>query len=139
MSAKYGGNGCRDEFFVKRLEAYEPIYFVVGNDDDVGYNAKFQISVDFKFFCAGDDMDEGTAEGSGRSVLRRLSEVHLGFSQTSIWDLSELSSPFRDSIASAPIRLRMPTRRISSSREKHSKATHCASHRPPCTGGSGKR
>jgi len=95
-AAKYGG-GCRDEFFAKQLEAYEPIYFVVGNDDDVGYNAKFQISVDFKFFCAFGDTDEGVIEGTDRSVLTRLSEVHLGFSQTSIWDLSELSAPFRDS------------------------------------------
>lgn len=97
MSARYGGDSCDDAFFAKRLEAYEPIYFVVGNDDDVGYNAKFQISVDFRFFCASDDTDEGALEGSDRSMVRRLSEVHLGFSQTSIWDLSELSAPFRDS------------------------------------------
>jgi outer membrane phospholipase A len=97
MSARFGGHGCRDAFFAKELEAYEPIYFVVGNDDDVGYNAKFQISVDFKFFCASGDTDEGVVEGTERSLLHRLSEVHLGFSQTSIWDLSELSAPFRDS------------------------------------------
>jgi outer membrane phospholipase A len=97
MSANYGGNGCRDQFFSKRLDAYEPIYFVVGNDDDVGYNAKFQISVDFKFFCAEGDAGKGVIESDQRSMLSRLSEVHLGFSQTSVWDLSELSSPFRDS------------------------------------------
>jgi phospholipase A1/A2 len=97
MSADDNGNGCRDQFLSKHLKAYDPIYFVVGNDDEVGYNAKFQISVDFEFFCSADLDNEGAAEGSGRSVLSRLSQLHLGFSQTSVWDLSELSSPFRDS------------------------------------------
>jgi outer membrane phospholipase A len=97
LAERSGGDGCRDQFLAKRLDAYEPIYFVAGNDDDVGYNARFQISVDFKFFCSGDSDAEGVIEGTERSVLSRLSEVHLGFSQTSIWDLSELSAPFRDS------------------------------------------
>ncbi|HEY7642857.1 MAG TPA: phospholipase A [Steroidobacteraceae bacterium] len=95
--ATFGGGGCNNEFFARQLQAYEPIYFVVGNDDDVGYNAKFQISVDFRFFCTSRSTEQGVLQGTGRSVVERLSELHLGFSQTSIWDLSEVSSPFRDS------------------------------------------
>ena len=83
-------NGCRDEFFEKRVQAYDPIYFVVGNDSQAGFNAKFQISVDFEIFCKS-----GMTAGS--PMLEKLQQFHLGFSQTSIWDLSELSSPFRDS------------------------------------------
>jgi outer membrane phospholipase A len=83
-------SACRRQFVEDQMQTYDPIYFVVGEDSTRGFNAKFQISVDFEIFCK-----QGVA--SQMPSLRRLRQVHFSFSQTSVWDLSELSSPFRDS------------------------------------------
>lgn len=68
------------------LYTYEPMYVLVGGDD--GLNAKFQLSLRFRLF-----------DGRGRlaSRLPWIDDLYLSFSQTSLWDLSELSKPFRDS------------------------------------------
>ena len=68
------------------VSVYEPVYFIVGGDG--GLNAKFQISLRFRLF-----------DNRGR-LARRLpwiDDLYLSFSQTSLWDLGELSKPFTDS------------------------------------------
>lgn len=68
------------------VSVYEPVYFIVGGDD--GLNAKFQLSLRYRLF-----------DDRGR-LARRLpwiDDLYLSFSQTSLWDLNELSKPFRDS------------------------------------------
>ena len=68
------------------VSVYEPVYFIVGGDG--GLNAKFQISLRFRLF-----------DDHGR-LARRLpwiDDLYLSFSQTSLWDLGDLSKPFRDS------------------------------------------
>jgi outer membrane phospholipase A len=68
------------------VSVYEPVYFLVGGDG--GLNAKFQISLRFRLF-----------DNHGR-LARRLpwiDDLYLSFSQTSLWDLGDLSKPFTDS------------------------------------------
>lgn len=68
------------------VSVYEPIYFIVGGDG--GLNAKFQVSLRYQLF-----------DNQGR-LARRLpwiDDLYLSYSQTSLWDLGELSSPFTDS------------------------------------------
>ena len=68
------------------VSVYEPVYFIVGGDG--GLNAKFQISLRFRLF-----------DNYGR-LARRLpwiDDLYLSFSQTSLWDLGDLSKPFTDS------------------------------------------
>ena len=68
------------------VSVYEPLYFLVGGDD--GLNAKFQISLRYRLF-----------DGSGRLAekLWWIDDIYLSYSQTSLWDLNDLSKPFRDS------------------------------------------
>lgn len=67
------------------LSVYEPVYFIVGGDG--GLNAKFQISFRYRLF-----------DGEGRLArkLPWMDDLYLSFSQTSLWDLNELSKPFTD-------------------------------------------
>lgn len=67
------------------LSIYEPVYFIVGGDG--GLNAKFQLSFRYRLF-----------DNKGRlaSRLPWIDDLYLSFSQTSLWDLNELSKPFRD-------------------------------------------
>jgi phospholipase A1 len=67
------------------LSVYEPVYFLVGGDD--GLNAKFQISLRFRLF---DD------HGRLAQRLPFIDDLYLSFSQTALWDLGELSKPFKD-------------------------------------------
>jgi outer membrane phospholipase A len=68
------------------VSVYEPVYFIVGGDG--GLNAKFQISLRFRLF-----------DNHGRLARRMpwIDDLYLSFSQTSLWDLGELSKPFKDS------------------------------------------
>jgi phospholipase A1/A2 len=68
------------------VSVYEPVYFIVGGDG--GLNAKFQISLRYRLF-----------DGHGRLGQRMpwIDDLYLSFSQTSLWDLGELSKPFTDS------------------------------------------
>ena len=68
------------------LSVYEPMYIIAGGDG--GLNAKFQISFRYQLF---DD------QGRLASRLPWIDDLYLSFSQTSLWDLNELSKPFRDS------------------------------------------
>jgi phospholipase A1/A2 len=68
------------------VSIYDPVYFLVGGDD--GLNAKFQISLRFRLF-----------DDHGRLARRMpwIDDLYLSFSQTALWDLGELSKPFKDS------------------------------------------
>jgi phospholipase A1/A2 len=68
------------------VSVYEPVYFIVGGDG--GLNAKFQISLRFRLF---DD------HGRLARQLPWIDDLYLSFSQTALWDLGELSKPFKDS------------------------------------------
>ncbi len=68
------------------VSLYEPVYFIVGGDG--GLNAKFQISLRYRMF-----------DGNG-ALARRLpwlDDLYFSYSQTSLWELDDLSKPFRDS------------------------------------------
>lgn len=65
---------------------YDPIYFIVGNDG--GTNAKFQLSFKYQFFSEGGWLNQH---------LKFPSHLYLSYTQTSLWDLDEDSSPFNDS------------------------------------------
>ncbi len=68
------------------VSVYEPVYFLVGGDN--GLNAKFQISLRYRLF-----------DGRGKLAERLpwIDDIYLSYSQTSLWDLDDLSKPFRDS------------------------------------------
>jgi len=68
------------------VSVYEPVYFIVGGDG--GLNAKFQISFRYRLF---------DGNGALASRLRWIDDLYLSFSQTSLWDLNDLSKPFKDS------------------------------------------
>lgn len=69
------------------LSAHEPMYFVLGHDSDRGADARFQLSFKYRLF------DPAGIIG-GFSPL--LSNLFFTYTQTSLWDLGEDSSPFRD-------------------------------------------
>lgn len=68
------------------VSVYEPVYVIVGGDG--GLNAKFQISLRYQLF-----------DGSGPLAKRLpwIDDLYLSYSQTSLWDLGDLSKPFKDS------------------------------------------
>jgi phospholipase A1 len=68
------------------VSVYEPVYFLVGGDD--GLNAKFQISFRYRLF---------DGQGALANRLSWIDDLYLAFSQTSLWDLNDLSKPFKDS------------------------------------------
>jgi len=68
------------------VSTYDPIYFILGGDG--GFNAKFQISFKYQIF---------REQGWFSRCLRMPSHIYLSFTQTSLWDLEERSSPFKDS------------------------------------------
>ena len=68
--------------FASAFSPYEPNYFSVGSRGPT--NARFQVSLKFRLF----NPDTKTP------FLERL---YIGYSQTSIWNLSETSKPFYDS------------------------------------------
>ena len=65
---------------------YDPIYLIVG--DDGGANAKFQLSFKYQFFSEG---------GWLNRRLKFPARLFLSYTQTSLWDLDDDSSPFTDS------------------------------------------
>lgn len=68
------------------VSVYEPVYFIVGGDG--GLNAKFQISLRYQLF---------DGRGALASRLPWIDDLYLSYSQTSLWDLGDLSKPFKDS------------------------------------------
>lgn len=68
-----------------QLSEEDPVYFVVGPRD--GWNARFQLSFKYRLF------DQSAGFGAERPWL---SGFFFGYTQTSLWDLSSQSKPFRD-------------------------------------------
>jgi len=68
------------------VSVYEPVYFLVGGDG--GLNSKFQISFRYRLF---DD------KGKLARKFTWIDDLYLSFSQTALWDLGDLSKPFKDS------------------------------------------
>ncbi|HKO88066.1 MAG TPA: phospholipase A [Burkholderiales bacterium] len=68
------------------LQTNEPMYFLVGRRDDVT-SARFQLSFKYRLF------DEKSWLGI---LFPPAAKFYFGYTQTSLWDLSEPSAPFRD-------------------------------------------
>lgn len=68
------------------LSSHEPVYFILGRRDDT--TARFQFSFRYRMF---DD------ESLVVDWFRPLAGLHFAYTQTSLWDLSGESKPFRDS------------------------------------------
>jgi phospholipase A1 len=67
------------------LSSHEPVYFIVGRRDET--SARFQFSFRYRMF---DD------ESVIVRWFRPLAGMHFAYTQTSLWDLSGESKPFRD-------------------------------------------
>ncbi len=72
------------EPYQKNASAYQPVYFLVGTDPG---KSKFQISFRYRFFAA----DTSFAE-----LHPWVKGLHMGYTQTSFWDLQSASAPFDD-------------------------------------------
>jgi phospholipase A1 len=68
-----------------QLSEEDPVYFVAGPRQ--GWNARFQISFKYRLF------DQSAGFGAERPWLAGF---YFGYTQTSLWDLSSESKPFRD-------------------------------------------
>ena len=69
------------------LSANEPTYFVVGSDSRNGADARFQLSFKYRLF---------DPESSLANFSPLFSNLYFTYTQTSLWDLGDDSSPFRD-------------------------------------------
>ncbi|MEK6697442.1 MAG: phospholipase A [Nitrospirota bacterium] len=67
--------------FADKLFPNEPLYFVGGTNSDWNWTARFQIS--FKYLLTD-------------KIIRGDDSLFLGYTQTSVWDLSSSSVPFYD-------------------------------------------
>jgi outer membrane phospholipase A len=67
------------------LSENDPMYFVMGARD--GYSARFQLSFKYRLF------DQSAGFGQDQPWL---SGFYFGYTQNSLWELSEESKPFRD-------------------------------------------
>ena len=70
--------------YLKNIGAYEPMYFLVGTEPE---KSKFQISFKYRFF---------NPESVFSTRHHWLNGFHLGYTQTSFWDLASSSAPFED-------------------------------------------
>jgi len=70
--------------YLLNFSAYEPMYFLVGTDPD---KSKFQISFKYRFLNPRGPLVEDHPWLSG---------FHLGYTQTSFWNLKTDSAPFDD-------------------------------------------
>jgi phospholipase A1/A2 len=74
----------RTDFFKEHFFPYEPFYFIAGPDAP---NAKFQISFKYRIL---------NNRGALAQRVPWLTGLHAAYTQTSLWDLSQPSSPFLD-------------------------------------------
>ena len=74
-----------ESYFKRHFFPYEPFYFIAGPDSP---NAKFQIS--FKYQLVDDRSQMAQKAGF-------VTNLFIGFTQTSLWDLNTPSAPFEDS------------------------------------------
>jgi len=70
--------------FFGNFYAHEPIYFILGDRSD---GAKFQLSFKYRFF---------NPDGPLARRLPWVDDFYLGYSQVSLWDVYDESSPFKD-------------------------------------------
>ncbi len=70
--------------YVANISAYEPIYFLVGTEPE---KSKFQLSFKYRPF---------NPKGTLSKKYSWLQGIHLGYTQTSFWDLESDSAPFED-------------------------------------------
>lgn len=70
--------------YLLNFSAYEPMYFLVGADPK---KSKFQISFKYRFL---------NPKGGAVEEHPWLGGLHLGYTQTSFWDLKSDSAPFDD-------------------------------------------
>ncbi|MBU4449612.1 MAG: phospholipase A [Proteobacteria bacterium] len=70
--------------YLLNFSAYEPMYFLMGTDPK---KSKFQISFKYRLL---------NPEGSLVEEHPWLNGLHLGYTQTSFWDLKSDSVPFED-------------------------------------------
>jgi phospholipase A1/A2 len=70
--------------YLLNFAAYEPMYFLVGTDPE---KSKFQISFKYRFL---------NPKGGLVGEHPWLGGLHLGYTQTSFWDLKSDSAPFDD-------------------------------------------
>jgi outer membrane phospholipase A len=69
------------------LSANEPMYFLMGKNDEHGTDSRFQLSFKYRPFDP-----EGTIAG----FVPLLSNLYFAYTQTTLWDIGEKSGPFRD-------------------------------------------
>jgi phospholipase A1 len=69
------------------LSANDPIYFLLGKNSEHGTDSRFQLSFKYRPF---------DPEGSIAEFLPLLSNLYLAYTQTTLWDIGNQSSPFRD-------------------------------------------
>ncbi|WP_181919359.1 phospholipase A [Alkalilimnicola ehrlichii] len=71
------------------LTVHEPMYFLVGGHSGDDLTARIQLSFKYRLF------DPEMVDGNG---FAWLTNVHFAYTQESLWDLSEDSYPFRDTV-----------------------------------------
>ena len=71
------------ERFRSAISPYEPVYFDVGGEGS--RMARFQVSLKYRLFTPSDPRHPGFLDG-----------LHIGYTQTSLWDLHSDSNPFVD-------------------------------------------
>jgi phospholipase A1 len=69
------------------ISSNEPIYFVLGNNDKTGTDARFQISFKYRPF---------DPESSVATFMPVFSKMYFAYTQTTVWDIGADSGPFRD-------------------------------------------
>jgi len=69
------------------ISTNEPIYFLLGNNDKTGGDARFQISFKYRPF---------DPESAVATFMPVFSKMYFAYTQTTVWDLGTDSGPFRD-------------------------------------------
>ena len=78
---------ARSPPFFSALSSYDPMYFAVGVGTSSDTTSKFQLSLKLQFF---------TEDSSLARHTPFLHDLYFGYTQTSIWNLGQSSSPFYD-------------------------------------------
>ena len=73
--------------FFSALSAYDPMYFALGVGTTSDTTSKFQLSLKLQFF---------TEDSSWARRTPFLHDLYFGYTQTSIWNVNQTSSPFYD-------------------------------------------
>jgi phospholipase A1/A2 len=71
----------------RTITANEPLYFIVGSNDERNFDARFQLSFKYRPFDPGARV---------ATFIPYASNLYFAYTQTSIWDLGGESSPFED-------------------------------------------